>query len=69
MELKLACATALTFSSNVPGGNNFDDVEPLDPIERFEYLLHLIKTKSLLPCFYSLPVWEMRFIVGSWATN
>jgi hypothetical protein len=42
--LKLACATALVFSSHVPGDNNWLEPPEIDPVNRFEYFMNMMAT-------------------------
>ena len=69
-QLRLAVATALTFSSSVISVAD-KDVE-IDAYKRFNTFVGLAGDKSstpLLHTFYKLSCWHLRYVIGSWAED
>lgn len=64
--LRLAVATALTFSTPVKA---MADGTPIDPVRRYESFRDWDRQGVLSPCFRDLCTWELRYVVGSWATD
>ena len=70
LQLRLAVATSLTFSSPVMSVAD-KDVE-IDPIKRFNTFSKLAENKDKTPlfsAFYKLSAWHLRYVVGSWAED
>jgi chitin-binding protein len=66
LGLRVALATALTWSEPVTA---MADDAPIDPVARCRNFLAWDREGQLDPAFRTLSVWELRYVVGSWATD
>jgi hypothetical protein len=66
LGLRVALATALTWSEPVKA---MADDAPIDPVARVRSFLAWDREGQLDPSFRTLSVWELRYVVGSWATD
>ncbi len=66
LGLRVALATALTWSEPVTA---MADDAPIDPVARCRSFLAWDREGQLDPAFRTLSVWELRYVVGSWATD
>lgn len=66
LAMRLAAATALTFSTPVRA---MSDGSEIDPVRRYAAFRDWDRAGALSPCFRDLCTWELRSVVGSWATD
>jgi len=66
LGLRIALATALTWSEPV---NAMADDAPIDPVARCRNFIAWDREGQLDPSFRSLSTWELRYVVGSWASD
>ena len=66
LGLRIALATALTWSEPV---NAMADDAPIDPVARCRNFITWDREGQLDPSFRSLSTWELRYVVGSWASD
>lgn len=66
LGLRVAIATALTWSEPV---NAMADDAPIDPVARCRSFLTWDREGQLDPSFRTLSTWELRYVVGSWASD
>jgi hypothetical protein len=66
LGLRVALATALTWSEPV---NAMADDAPIDPVARCRIFLAWDREGQLDPSFRTLSTWELRYVVGSWASD
>ena len=66
-KLRLAAALALTFST--PVKSLADQSLELDAIERYRSFVKWADAGKLFNNFKDLTTWQMRYVVGSWATD
>jgi len=63
---RFAIATALVQAEQV---NAMADGKPIDPIARFRFYRKSFDAGVLAPYFSKAPVWELRYVAGSWAQD
>jgi len=66
LGLRIALATALTWSESV---NAMADDTPIDPVARCRNFIAWDREGQLDPSFRTLSTWELRYVVGSWASD
>ncbi len=66
LGLRVALATALTWSEPV---NAMADDAPIDPVARCRNFIAWDREGQLDPSFRTLSTWELRYVVGSWASD
>ena len=64
---RLAAAVALTFST--PVKSLADQSVEIDPIERYNSFTSWADADELFHNFKDLTAWQMRYVIGSWATD
>jgi len=63
---RFAIASALVQSEQVSA---MADGRPIDPVERFKFYKQSADEGALVPSFFKSPVWELRYVAGSWALD
>lgn len=66
IAVRVAIATALVFAEPV---NLMADGTPIDPVSRYEAFMQWDAEGVLFASFRDLCTWELRYVVGSWASN
>lgn len=66
--LRMACATALAFSSGLPSHAGLK-IGLLEPLSRFALFKEWACLGILFAEFKHLSAWHLRYVLGSWATN
>ena len=66
LALRIAVATSLVFAQPVKA---LADEAIIDPIARYESFRKWNDEGVLFPSFRDLNAWQMRYVVGSWATD
>ena len=66
IKLNLAVGTALAFHTPV---RQHADGKLIDALERFEYFWDRFTDGALVDTFAECTAWQMRYIVGSWASH
>ncbi|MBM4052030.1 MAG: hypothetical protein FJ270_04720 [Planctomycetes bacterium] len=66
LGLRVATAIALTWSEPVMA---MADAAPIDPVARCRSFLAWDREGQLDPSFRALSTWELRYVVGSWASD
>ena len=64
--LRVAAATALAHTVPVKA---MADGQEIDPVQRYQYYQNAAASGLLAPSFEKAAVWELRFVVNSWARN